>query len=283
MSKSIFISGAAMGLGMALARKLAQQGWRVFGGVLPGLDTGKLTEGFSNITPIEQDVTDDASVEASAQLVNAALNGAGLDVLINNAGIGVKSSPIEGVDMSEAKRMFEVNTFGPIRVCKAFLPLLHESKQSPRIFNVTSGAVRVATPCNAMYNMSKSAVEGLTGTLRIELQPFGIQATSIQPGGMKTPMTANVLEITKASWEAVPAPVRQRYEAKLRPISEKMALGLTTANEPEYVADGIIALLEIPVLKPRYMVGKEVKMLPILQKLLPELTFEKLIIKQFFG
>jgi NAD(P)-dependent dehydrogenase (short-subunit alcohol dehydrogenase family) len=282
MSRSIFITGAATGMGMVMARKLAQQGWRVFAGVLPGMDISKLTEGV-NLTPIEQNVSDDASVEASAAQVKAALNGAGLDVLINNAGIGVLSCPVEGVDMSEAKRMFEVNTFGPIRVCKAFLPLIHESKQAPRIFNVTSGAVRVATPCNAMYNMSKSAVEGLTGTLRIELMAWGIQATSIQPGGMKTPMTANVLEVTKRSWEALPANVRARYEAKLRPVSEKMAAMLTTANEPEYVADGILALLDVPTLKPRYMVGKEVKLLPLLQKLLPELTFEKIIIKQFFG
>jgi NAD(P)-dependent dehydrogenase (short-subunit alcohol dehydrogenase family) len=282
MSKSIFITGAATGMGMVMARKLAQRGWRVFAGVLPGMDISALTDGV-NLTPVEQNVMDDASVEASAAQVKAALNGAGLDVLINNAGIGVLSAPVEGVDMAEAKRMFEVNTFGPIRVCKAFLPLLHESKQSPRIFNVTSGAVRVATPCNAMYNMSKSAVEGLTGTLRIELREFGIQATSIQPGGMKTPMTANVLEVTKRSWEHLPESIRKRYEPKLRPVSEKMAGMLTTANEPEYVADGILALLDIPVLRPRYMVGKEVKMLPMLQKLLPELTFEKIIIKQFFG
>jgi NAD(P)-dependent dehydrogenase (short-subunit alcohol dehydrogenase family) len=282
MSRSIFITGAATGMGMVMARKLAQQGWRVFAGVLPGMDISKLTEGV-NLTPIEQNVSDDASVEASAAQVKTLLNGAGLDVLINNAGIGVLSCPVEGVDMSEAKRMFEVNTFGPIRVCKAFLPLIHESKQAPRIFNVTSGAVRVATPCNAMYNMSKSAVEGLTGTLRIELMAWGIQATSIQPGGMKTPMTANVLEVTKRSWEALPANVRARYEAKLRPVSEKMAGMLTTANEPEYVADGILALLDVPKLKPRYMVGKEVKLLPLLQKMLPELTFEKIIIKQFFG
>ena len=282
MAKSIFITGTNTGMGMIIARKLAQQGWRVFAGVLPGMDTSKLTEGV-NLTAVEQNVMDDASVEASAQQVKAALNGAGLDVLINNAGIGVKSCPVEAVDMAEAKRMFEVNTFGPIRVCKAFLPLIHESRQSPRIFNVTSGAVRVPTPCNAMYNMSKSAVEGLTGTLRLELRAFGIQATSIQPGGMKTAMTQNVAESTRQSWESLPAPVRQRYEAKLRPVSEKMAKMLETANEPEYVADGIIALLDIPLLKPSYMVGKEVKLLPLIQKLLPALTFENIINKQFFG
>lgn len=282
MAKSVFITGAATGMGLTMARKLSQQGWRVFAGVLPGLDIGQLTAGVS-VTPIEQNVMDDASVEASAQKVKTLLNGAGLDVLINNAGIGIQSRPIEGVDMAEAKRIFEVNTFGPIRVCKAFLPLLHESKQSPRIINVTSGAVRVAVPCNGMYNMSKTAVEGLTATLRNELLPFGIQTTSIQPGGMKTPMTANVAASTGASWETTPSLVRQRYEAKLRPISERLAHSLEKSNEPEYVADGIIALLEVPKLRPRYMIGKEVKLLPLLQKLLPEMAFEKLIAKQFFG
>src|SRR5580704_17615108 len=186
MSRSAVVTGAAMGMGMLMARKLAQRGWRVFAGVLPGVDISELTRDVT-LTAIEQDVTDEAMVQAGARRVDEALQGAGLDVLINNAGVAAfATGPVEGVDIEQGKRLFDVNLFGQVRVVKAYLPLLFESHQSPRILNFASGAVRVPMPCSAMYNMSKYGVEGLTNTLRYELAKFGIQTTSIEPGAVKT-------------------------------------------------------------------------------------------------
>lgn len=282
MAKSIFISGARTGLGAALARKLAQRGWQVFAGVSPGKDTSQLTEGVE-LTPVEQDVRDDESVFTSARMVSSLLNGEALDVLVNNAGVGVTSKPVEAVDLDEARLLLEVNMFGPLRVCRAFLPLLHDSRNSPRILNISSGAARVAVPCNAIYNMSKCSLEGLTNTLRMELLPFGIQTTSVEPGAIKTAMTENALEKVHAAWELVPEPVRQRYEAKLRPLTENLARRLELGNEPNEIADEIIALLDVTTLKSRYLVGKDMKRVGPMQKLLPELTFERMIMKQYFG
>src|SRR6185436_15948220 len=198
MTKSAMVTGAAMGMGMLMARKLAQRGWNVFAGVLPGLDSRQLTDGVK-LTVIEQDVTDVGMVRKGAAKVAAELNGAGLDLLINNAGIAnIATGVIEGVDLEQAKRLFDVNVFGQVRVVQAFLPLLHQSRQSPRIINFSSGAVRVPMPCSGIYNMSKYAVEGMTNTLRYELAKFGIQVTSIEPGAVRTPMTANPL-VTTAS------------------------------------------------------------------------------------
>jgi NAD(P)-dependent dehydrogenase (short-subunit alcohol dehydrogenase family) len=281
MAKSAVVTGAAMGMGMLMARKLAQRGWSVFAGVMPGLDTSELTSGVK-LTVIEQNVTDQAMVRAGAQQVAAALAGRGLDLLINNAGIAnIATGVIEGVDIDEAKRLFDVNLFGQVRVIQAYLPLLHASRQSPRIFNFSSGAVRVPMPCSGVYNMSKYGVEGLTNTLRYELAKFGIQATSIEPGAVKTHMTANPVQSTASIWERSSPEMRRRYEAKLRPITDHLGKMLLTANDPDYVTDGVLKLVDVPRLKPRYMVGKEVRMLPALQKLLPELAFERLIAKQF--
>lgn len=281
MTRSAVVTGAAMGMGMLMARKLAQRGWRVFAGVMPGIDTSELTQGVT-LTVIEQNVTDEAMVQAGARRVAEALGGAGLDLLINNAGIAdISTGPIEGVNIEEGKRLFDVNAFGQVRVIKAFLPLLHQSRQSPRILNFASGAVRVPMPCSGMYNMSKYAVEGLTNTLRYELAKFGIQATSIEPGAVKTHMTADPINSTARIWERSSPEIRQRYEAKLRPITDSLGKMLLTANEPDYVTDEVLKLVDVAKLKPRYMVGKEVRMLPMMQALLSETAFERLVAKQF--
>ncbi len=281
MSKAAVVTGAAMGMGMLMARKLAQRGWSVFAGVMPGMDTSELTRGVQ-LRVIEQDVTNEPMVQAGAQQVAQALNGAALDLLINNAGIAdIATGPVEGVNLEEGKRLFDVNLFGQIRVIKAFLPLMFSSQQSPRIFNFSSGAVRVPMPCSGMYNMSKYGVEGLTNTLRYELAKFGIQVTSIEPGAVKTHMTADPVNSTARIWERSSAQIRERYEAKLRPITDHLGRMLLTANEPDDVTDGVLKLIDVPRLKPRYMVGKEVRMLPLMQALLSEGAFERLVAKQF--
>ena len=281
MTRSAVVTGAAMGMGMLMARKLAKRGWRVFAGVMPGLDASELTNGVE-LTVIEQNVTDEAMVRAGAQKVGKALDGAGLDLLINNAGIAnIATGVIEGVDIDEAKKLFDVNLFGQVRTIQAFLPFLHASRQSPRIFNFSSGAVRVPMPCSGIYNMSKYAVEGLTNTLRYELAKFGIQATSIEPGAVKTHMTANPVQSTASIWERTSPEMRKRYEEKLRPITEHLGKMLLTANDPDYVTDRVLELVDVRKLNPRYMVGKEVRLLPALQRLLSEAAFERLIAKQF--
>ena len=124
---------------------------------MPGIDASVLQQGV-NLTVIEQDVTNEAMVQAGAHTVAQALGGAGLDLLINNAGIAdIASGPIEGVDIEQGKKLFDVNLFGQVCVIKAFLTLLFESQQSPRIFNFASGAVRVPMPCSACTTCPSTA------------------------------------------------------------------------------------------------------------------------------
>src|SRR5579862_5055647 len=116
MTRSALVTGAAMGMGMLMARKLSQRGWRVFAGVMPGMDTAELTRGVT-LTPIDQDVTNEAMVRNGAEEVARTLGGAGLDLLINNAGIAdIATGPVEGVDIEQGKKLFDVNAFGQVRV-----------------------------------------------------------------------------------------------------------------------------------------------------------------------
>jgi len=276
--KTAFITGAAMGMGAMKANKLADRGWQVFAGVLPGADTSELND-TPNIVKVEQDVTSDKSVTESAKIVAKHLGERPLDLLINNAGIANKGTgPVEGINMEEMKFLFEVNTFGPMRVCQAFLPMIRRGAGSSRIINFASGAVRANPVCSGSYNMSKWAVEGLTCTLRNELAPFGIEVTSIEPGAVKTHMTANAEETTKDIWTGIPDEVKAVYEPHLRETTTtKMVEQINAGNDPDYVTDGVLALLEKKTWKPRYLVGKDVKALNIMLNVMTEKAIQKAV------
>jgi len=278
--KTAFITGAAMGMGAMKANKLADRGWQVFAGVLPGIDTPELNDS-PNIINVEQDVTSDASVTKSAKTVANHLGERPLDLLINNAGIANKGTgPIEGINMDEMRLLFEVNTFGPMRVTQAFLPMIRKGAPNSRIINFASGAVRANPACSGSYNMSKWAVEGLTCTLRNELAPFGIQVTSIEPGGVKTHMTANAEETTKDIWTGLSDEVKAVYEPHLRETTTtNMVEMLKKANEPDYLTDEVLALLDKKKWKPRYLVGKDVKAMNVMLNVMSESAFEKTIQK----
>jgi len=279
--KTAFITGANMGMGALKARTLAERGWKVFAGVLPSAATSELGD-HENIVQIEQDVTSDESVKASAQAVQKELGGAGLDLLINNAGIAnVGIGVIEGADMERAKFMFEVNTWGPMRVLQSFLPMIRQNAPNSRIINFASGAVRANPAASGVYNMSKHAVIGLTNTLRNELAPFGIQVTSIEPGAVKTHMTANSADTTQNIWKEVSQEMNDIYGPHLKETTTTKMVDMleNSANEPQDVVNEVLGLLEKKNWKPSYLVGKDARPMGPMQKVLPARTFEKILQK----
>ncbi|RME07311.1 MAG: SDR family NAD(P)-dependent oxidoreductase, partial [Deltaproteobacteria bacterium] len=112
--RSVFITGAATGIGRATARLLDAKGWRVFAGVLPGQEIGPLCEGVSSrLTPIEIDITKDDLVRSAVQQVEAGVGKGGLSALINNAGVAdLAAGPLEGISLGEMRALFEINVFG---------------------------------------------------------------------------------------------------------------------------------------------------------------------------
>jgi len=279
--KTVFITGAAMGMGALKAKTLAERGWRVFAGVLPGADTSELGD-HPNITAVKQDVTSEKSVKASAKTVAKALDGKGLDLLINNAGIANKGiGVIEGADIDLGKIAFEVNTWGTMRVLQSFLPLIRQNAPHSRIINFASGAVKANPAASGVYNMSKHAVTGLTHTLRNELAPFGIQVTAIEPGAVKTHMTANSADTTANIWKEVSQEMNDVYGPYLKETTTTLMVDTleNKANEPQDVVNEVLALLDKKNWKPSYLVGKDAKPLGPMYKLLPARTFEKIIQK----
>ncbi|MGB0920251.1 MAG: SDR family NAD(P)-dependent oxidoreductase [Alphaproteobacteria bacterium] len=282
--KNAFITGAAQGMGRLMAQKLAKEGWNVFAGVLPSEDLTELENG-PKLTIVEQDVSSDDSVTASAAQVKEALNGAGLHLLINNAGIAnMAQGVIEGVDVSEAQTLFNINTFGQLRCAQAFLPMIREAGRGARIINFASGAIVANPPGAGIYNMSKYAVHGMTMVLRHELATFGIEICSILPGGVKTAMTANSHETTKAIWDKVPQNVRDTYYPALGDTTTKVLPDMLekTGNDPDFLTDEVLKIAkQSGALKPSYLVGQEVKPMIPMRRLLSERGLERMMRSQF--
>lgn len=190
--KSIVITGASSGIGLSLSRAFLSAGYRVYGSVRKQADADRLrTELGGDFRPLLFDVTDHEAVATAAEQVKAELDGQGLAGLINNAGIAV-SGPLMHVRMEELRKQFEVNVFGVMAVTQAFLPLLG-AVQNPgfspgRIVMISSISGRLGAPFVGPYCGSKFALEGLTGSLRRELQLYGIKVISILPGPIQTPI-----------------------------------------------------------------------------------------------
>lgn len=167
--KRIVITGAAGGIGSATVALLRSRGAQVVGLDLQGAD-------------IECDVRDQASVDAAVAVAIEQLGG--LDVLINNAGLGTPQAAADAPD-DAALAVFDVNMVGPWRVTSAALPALRESHG--RVVNVASGLAHVTVPFSTAYTMSKRAVVAYSDLLRLE-EGDRIDVTTVYPGYIRTPI-----------------------------------------------------------------------------------------------
>ncbi|HUR40827.1 MAG TPA: SDR family NAD(P)-dependent oxidoreductase [Verrucomicrobiae bacterium] len=281
--KTAFITGANVGQANLLTKALAGRGWQVFAGVLPGVPTDLKTGG--NVTVVEQDVSSTESVKASAETVKRALGDRGLDLLMNVAGVAnVGTGVLEGVDLAAVERLFHINTFGQLRVVQAFLPLLRKNAPGSRIANYSSGAI-IANPIGAgSYNMSKHAIHGMTLTLRHELAAFGIQVTSIVPGGVMTGMSTNSHETTRNSWNKQPDQIRQAYEPHLGNTYMKVLPDMLekTGSTPQECLERTLRILDKKKWKPIELLGKDVDpAMGIMRRLLSDSALESVMRSMF--
>ncbi|MFJ4656547.1 SDR family oxidoreductase [Nocardia sp. NPDC088792] len=175
---SVLVTGAARGIGKAICLRLAQQGWQVYAGVRKLSHGAELTAQDPRITPVVLDVTNSEQIAALDAVLPAELT-----AVVNNAGI-VADGPVELLDLDVVRNQFEVNVFGALAVTQAVLPRLRATKG--RVVFVSSLSGRISTPGMGAYNSSKFALEGLVDALRVELRPWGIRTSLIEPGPIAT-------------------------------------------------------------------------------------------------
>jgi 2-keto-3-deoxy-L-fuconate dehydrogenase len=177
------VTGGASGIGLATARLLAAEGARV-----AVLDLA--ADGPPGLLHLRADLGDDASVRAAVAAAVAALGG--LDVLVNNAGVGAQGGVEDNPD-EEWRRVLEVNVLGLVRVTRAALPALRSSAHAA-IVNVASIAATAGLPQRALYSASKGAVLSLTLAMAADLLPDGVRVNAVNPGTADTPWVGRLLE-----------------------------------------------------------------------------------------
>jgi NAD(P)-dependent dehydrogenase (short-subunit alcohol dehydrogenase family) len=259
----VLITGASSGFGEACADHLAQLGHQVYGSSRRATFPEGTPEHYPRMIPM--DVCDDASVRAAVDFVLAAEGR--LDIVVNNAGFAMAGA-VEDTSPEEAKGLFDTNFFGVHRVCRAVLPTLREQR-SGLIVNISSIGGLIAIPFQGFYSASKFAIEALTEALRMELMPFGIRVTMLEPGDFKTALTDNRVFASQSSTNPAYQVFCQRAVAVMEHDEQRGAA-------PLEVAQTLATVIEKRSPRLRYAVGMLAQRLAVwLHRLLPNRLFEK--------
>ena len=259
MTKVILVTGASSGIGFDAAEAFARQGHRVYAAARRVERMEPLMA--LGVVPLRMHVTDEASLEAGVRTVLEAEGR--IDALVNNAGYGYFGA-IENVPLEEARRQLEVNVFGLARLCQLVIPSMRE-QGSGRIVNISSVAGKTVLYFGGWYHVSKFSVEALSDALRMELKPFGIDVSMIEPGGIKTNWGIIAADHLAESSKGTP------YEAEGLRESETMrkAYSMRLLSNPSVVTRAISKAVNSRRPRARYRVGFGAGTLVFLHAILP--------------
>jgi len=250
MKGIIVVTGASSGIGLATALHFGRSGSQVYAGVRSpetAVDLAKIIRDEKlPVEVVRLDVTDVASVSAAVAMVIS--GSGGVDVLINNAGIG-GGGPIERTPLEDAQAIFDTNYFGTIRMIQAVVPHMRARRRGT-IVNVSSLVGRIAVAGHGHYSASKWAVEGVSEVLGQELRPFGIRMIIIEPGVVFTPIFSK--------GERDLDPTSPYYDA-VRRLLLFFQKRLNNPAMPETVATAIEEAIDDPERRLRYLVGADAK------------------------
>ncbi|MBW3659936.1 MAG: SDR family oxidoreductase [Actinobacteria bacterium] len=234
MSRRVLVTGAASGLGRAIAAAAAGAGWRVLLTDLDGDAARRAAAELAaatgvDVRPLALDVRDEQAWDAAVTTVRDAWGG--LDVLVNNAGVAA-GGRIDHLPLEDWQWIVDINVLGAVRGCRAFVPLLKE-QGSGHVVNVASLAGLLHPPFMASYNVTKAGVVALSETLRAELEPYGIATTCVCPGFFPTDLGTTLRS---------PDPAVHELTAKLMASSDVTADDVA-AMVLEAVEDGTFLVL----------------------------------------
>jgi NAD(P)-dependent dehydrogenase (short-subunit alcohol dehydrogenase family) len=244
--KSVLVTGASSGIGLASAARLARAGWRVVGGVRS--DEAAAAVRDHGVEPLLLDVTDSQQIAAAAEAVGAELHG-----LVANAGIAV-AAPLELVPLHELRRQLEVNVVGQVAVLQAFLPALRATRG--RVVLMGSVGGRSALPFLGPYAASKHALEAFADVLRVELAPWQIAVSIVEPASVKTAIWTKGAEHADALRSELAPAAASLYAARIARFRE-VALKRGPGIDPDVVAQAVEHALTASRPKARYLVGRD--------------------------
>lgn len=267
---AVLVTGVSGGIGRAIAEALAEAGYRVYGSVRNERDAAALA---GRIVPLVFDVTDGAALSRAVARIEADVGAAGLQALVNNAGVSI-AGPLAHQPMAELRKTFDVNVFGLLDVTRACLPLLGAGGvprvRPGRIVNIGSVQGAFSVPFMGSYAAAKHAVEALGQALRRELLPSGIEVSTIEPSFIRTGLfdKAAALDSTHPYRGTRYAEAWERFNASLRRDE-------ANAPSPERVVRAVLHAIESPRPKTRYPLHS----IWYIGRWLPDRWFDRLILK----
>lgn len=262
---AVVITGASTGIGKAIALRLDGLGFHVFAGVRRTEDGEALQrEASDRLTPVRIDVTEQRSIDEAAEQIAA--TGLPVTGLVNNAGIG-SGGPYEFLPIDTIRAQFEVNYFGHIAVTQAFIPALRRTQG--RIVNMGSIAGRMAAPFVGPYSASKFALEAFTDSLRVELSPWKIDISIIEPGVIATPIWDKANETISQLRSDLPEEALALYSDAIDAVDSWVDTSQKTAIDADKVAKAVEHALTAKRPKARYLVGGDAKQQAFVAKWIP--------------
>jgi NAD(P)-dependent dehydrogenase (short-subunit alcohol dehydrogenase family) len=277
--QTVLITGGTDGLGKAAALLLAQRGYAVFAAGRSAQKREELDrlahQEHLSIRTLEMDVCDHASVQIAVELVIE--KGSGIDVLINNAGIGY-TGVVEELRMADVRQQFETNLFGVLSVTQAVLPHMRQRRRG-RILMMSSAAGLVSPPTYGAYSSSKFALEGLSNALRLEMYPFGVYVILIEPGYIATSFQQTAKELAQPYVEgAKTSPYATIYSGAWAGAEQGRK---QSKAKPEDCARVILKAIEASHPKARYTVTSMTKWLSYGKRILPDSVLDGILRKRF--
>ncbi len=252
--KVIVITGAASGIGAALASKLAQRGARLMLADIDAIGLQALTVALRaqgcDCDGSVTDTGDEAAIYDLAAQTQARFGPA--DVVINNAGVSLVA-PVDKLHTADAQWLMNINFWGVVHGCRAFLPQLR-TRPTALLVNVSSIFAMVSMPTQSMYNASKAAVRAFSDALREELRDTTVGVLCVHPGGIRTNI-ANKARITDSSMVA-------DSDQKMRDSFTRLA-----RTSPEKAADTIITAMVSG--ETRLLIGGDARFMDFLFRLAP--------------
>jgi NAD(P)-dependent dehydrogenase (short-subunit alcohol dehydrogenase family) len=243
--KTILITGCSSGFGLETANYFLEREWRVIATMrTPREDLLPLSE---NVRVLALDVTDPQSIRKAADAAGP------VDVLVNNAGVGILSV-FEGTSMETVRAYFETNTFGAMAVTHALLPRFRE-RRSGVIVNVSSSVTLKTVPLAATYTASKAALNAFTECLALELAPFNVRVSLVIPGrSPETPFGRNAMEQMEKQGVSIPDSYADFARSAFERVTATSAGPITT---PRDVAEVIWRAVHDPSLPIRQPAGAD--------------------------
>ena len=281
--KIAVITGSSSGIGFETSLLLARKGFYTYA-TMRNLNKSQKIKDIAEkenlpLNVLQLDVTDDKSVKDTINQIQD--EKARIDVLVNNAGYDVMGA-VEDLSIDEFKSQFETNFFGVIRVTKEVIPIMR-NQGGGNIINISSVGGRIGIPLNTAYISSKFAVEGLSESMRYELEQFGIDVILIEPGAVKSnffenaDVKVNNNNTTNSTKTSLYSQLTQKIIKGFEPILESSSSSL-----PTDVAKVIYQAIESTNRQVRYLVGKDAASIINARQNLSDKEFENWIKESFF-